>query len=160
MHVTAQHIRLVSSSCRAHSILIYFPVPQSLFHLAVTDEVQLCLFWKGKRRRRRQKKSLLECALSWAIKDDWTFHVLIWRMRNRQIASVPCIENPGGKGTACVKCFMEFHSTRRWRSHTLLTKHTESVDSSTLCSIRARVHLKPQTSNTVIKSIGKLICCL
>lgn len=47
------------------------------------------------------------------------------------------------KGTACVKRFMEFHSTRRRHSHTLLTNHLESVNSSTLCSIRAEVLLKP-----------------
>ena len=84
MHVTAQHIQLVSSSRRAHSALIYFPVPQSLFHLAVTDGA--CVI---KRRRKEEEeeeeeeegeekknnlKSLLPYTLSWAIKYDWTFH--------------------------------------------------------------------------------------
>lgn len=39
MHMAAQHIQLVSPSCRVHSALICFPVPWSTFHLAVTDDV-------------------------------------------------------------------------------------------------------------------------
>lgn len=48
-----------------------------------------------------------------------------------------------GKGTACVKCFVEFHSTRHRRTHIFLTNPLESVNSSILCSIRAQVHLNP-----------------
>lgn len=75
----------------ARSTPIYFPVPQFLFHLAVTDGDQLCLLWGGRRgrKRRKKKKSLLQHTFSWAIKHDWTFHVPIRGIRNRQIASAP-----------------------------------------------------------------------
>lgn len=94
-------------------------------------------------KKKKREKSLLQYALSWAIKDDWTFHVPIWRMKTRQIASAPPkIEIPGERDSLCEKLYgIPLNQTQTF-TYTL-TNHLESVNSSTLCSIRAEVHFKP-----------------
>lgn len=96
-----------------------------------------------RKKKKKREKSLLQYALSWAIKDDWTFHVPIWRMKTRQIASAPPkIEIPRERDSLCEKLYgIPLNQTQTF-TYTL-TNHLESVNSSTLCSIRAEVHFKP-----------------
>lgn len=79
MHMTAQHTQLVSSSGRAHSTLIYFPVPQSLFHLAVSDGAQPSFL-------RKRKTNWKVCYSTRFPEPDRMTPVPIWGMKSRKIA--------------------------------------------------------------------------
>lgn len=99
-------------------------------------------------QRKKKDKSFLQHTVSWAIKDDWTFHVSIWKMKNRQIASAPFYWNLTGKGQLVWNALWNFTQPdtdmQAFSIYTLLTNHLESVNSSTVCSMRPWVqHLKP-----------------
>lgn len=146
MHVTEQHIQLVSPS--QQSVLnphLFFcaPIPVSPGSDWWSSAVPLV-----KHKEKKKDKSFLQHTVSWAIKDDWTFHVSIWKMKNRQIASAPFYWNLTGKGQLVWNALWNFTQPdtdmQAFSIYTLLTNHLESVNSSTVCSMRPWVqHLKP-----------------